>query len=456
MNNVSIVIFGATGDLAKRKLVPALVNLHKKGKMSNESAIVAVGRRDLDDGKYKEFLINGTKDKKIIEGIKRLNIRYFKGDISKENGLNGLDDFLKEVENGKDHKRIYYFATSYEFFSNITTNLKRLGLDSEKDRVIFEKPFGNDLESSEKLDKEIKSVFTEEQIFRIDHYLAKETVRNIEVLRFTNPIFDSVLNNRMVESIEIVLDEDLDVGERIEYYNDAGAIKDMMQSHMLQVLSLLLMNKPRDFSSDSIHDEKVKALRAIKLEKAENCLLGQYRSYKEEAKKANISNYDKTETFAKIMLECDNERWNGTKIMLRTGKKLGRKYSQIRINFKHIDKKVIEAFRGAEDNRIIIDIYPKQDVKIYMNHRKPGEKELEKVEFEFCHEEHFGPNTSDEYAVLLEDAIEGNKILFTRFDELQESWKIVDKIEKEKDKMKFIVYDDGSDPEKQRDTKLLL
>ncbi len=444
---VSFVLFGGTGDLVKRKLVPAIARLVQEGKIRGDSTIIGISRKSWTDEEYKKFLVESVvREEK--EHIKMLDIRFFQGDFL-EKGLKGLNDLIKKSER-KNCNRIYYLATSFKFFPAIIKELKKQGLNKKKDgftRIVFEKPFGSDLRSSEELDKEIHKVFGEDSVFRLDHYLAKETVQNLNVLKFTNPILYSTFSNGYVDSIEIIVDEDLGVGERIFYYNDAGALKDMIQSHLLQVLSLLLMEEPSSFEADKIHDEKVKVLKNLKILESKHHLLGQYDSYLEEAKKVGLEG-DNVETFVKVVLNCKMKRWDGVNLILRTGKKLKKKYGQIRIKFTPITESVSRNFIGINNNKMIINIYPKQDVVISMNTNTPEQNnEVKPVKFEFCRDCEFGPNTTNEYAILLNEIIRGDKTLFTRSDELRESWRIVEDIVKIRKKIKFVRYNDNGEPE---------
>lgn len=442
MKSISFIIFGGTGDLTKRKLIPAIYNLVQNGKIEANSLIVGIGRKDYDDGSYRNYLIDGLKeeDRKKVE---RLNIKYFRGDVSDKDKINRLREFLDKNEQKKS-ERVFYLATSYTLFPSIINELKEQGLN-EGVKIVFEKPFGKDLESSNFIDMKIHESFMEEQVYRIDHYVAKETVQNINILKFTNPILYNSFCKELIDSIEIVVDEDLGVGNRIEYYRDAGALKDMIQNHLLQILSLVLMEMPSKLDSENIHAKKIEILKNLELGNLSEFVLGQYQEYKEEAEKAGVQ-FSKIETFAKVVLNCRLERWNGVKLILRTGKKLERKYGQIKINFK---KQEFESgFEKLSSNKIIIDIYPKQDIKICMNTIHPEKnKELESVMLKFSRESTFGPNTSDEYATLLNELIKTDRTLFIRSEEVKESWKILENIEKMRDKIKFVTYSSEKDLE---------
>jgi len=446
MINATIVLFGGTGDLASRKLIPAFIDLIEKGKIAKKSLIIGIGRKNLDDESYKKFLISKV-DEKSKDKIEELNIKFFRGDVSSPDGLQGLGKLMSfcEIEGCN---RVYYLATSFKFFPGIIRKLKELGLDKQKKgftRIVFEKPFGENLKSSEELDNDIHRVFSENEVYRIDHYLAKETVQNLHVLSFMNPILYSTLNNEFVDSIEIEVRESLAVEDRIEYYNEAGAIKDMFQNHLLQILSLILLNRPKSLDSKSIHAEKLKVLKDIEILGAENHFFGQYKSYKEELENKDL-NDKKTETFLKVVLNCNNKRWNGVKLILTTGKKLDKKFGEIKINFK--ESTIKHGYSGAKPNKILIGIYPKQDVNIVMNTLDVNQdSRVKDVKFEFCHACEFGPNTKSEYSVLLNEVLLGKKDLFASDEEIKECWKITEKLERMKEKIRFVYYEDGKNPE---------
>jgi glucose-6-phosphate 1-dehydrogenase len=308
----------------------------------------------------------------------------------------------------------------------------------EKDsKIIFEKPFGHDLGSSDALNDEITKIFPEDKIYRIDHYLAKETVLNLATLKFSNPLINSLMNRVFVEKINVVADEDFGVGDRIEYYNGAGAIKDMIQSHLLQILALLLIDRPERLDPDEIHRKKFDVLTRIRPAINKKNTIGQYKSYSSELLAKGIQG-SRTDTFAEICLDCDNDIWRGVPLWIRTGKKLKNKLGQIVVEFK--------TSSDFPSNELVIDIYPKQDIALVLNSRVPGSKDVKPVRLEFNREKEFGPNSPDEYSVLLQEMIRGEKLLFPRYGEIRESWRIVEDIEALKKEMKFIVYDDGSEP----------
>jgi len=439
MKNITFIIFGGTGDLAKRKLAPALAKLLDLKRISSDSNIIGIGRSDFNDKLYKEELLKFSSDsqKKII---RKLKISYFRGDVSK--GLNGLEKLLNKLEKGKSCDRIFYLSTSFNLFGKITKELDRLGLNCVKNgcstKVVFEKPFGRDLRSNDSFEKEIHKVFKESQIFRIDHYVGKETISNLNTLKFENPVFESVLNKNQVDRIEVIVDENLKVGKRIFFYNDFGALKDMVQSHLLQVLSLLLMNRPKSFNAEDIHKEKTKALKSLTLQKYNTHLLGQYVGYSEELDKYGLRD-NGVDTFVKIKLKSNLKRWKGVDISLRTGKALKNKFGKIIVTFKH------KSDMGCLPNQLEINIQPIQDINLLVNISKNGV--CERIKMEFCHACRFGPNSSDGYEIMLNDVIKGDHTLFTTVEENRASWKIIGDFEKIRKKVKFIKYNVGTDPE---------
>ncbi|MEK6825532.1 MAG: hypothetical protein AABY00_01975 [Nanoarchaeota archaeon] len=428
MKNVVFVVFGGTGDLMKRKLAPAIAKLVVSGIMNKDSVIIGVSRKKMSNEEYQSLLVNSAHESEK-EALRGLQVLYTSGDASRPRGLDSLMELLNKYTN---YEKIFYLATSFTLFSPILSVLKKAEFDRGS-KIVFEKPFGSDLLSSDALNNEITSFAPEESIYRIDHYLAKETVLNLTTLKFTNPLVEEMLQSRFVERIEVIADEDLGVGDRLEYYHVSGAIKDMIQSHLLQILALLLMDRSENVSAQKMHQKKYEILSQIVPVVSNDNLLGQYRSYADELHAKNLV-YSRTETFARIFLECKNDRWKGVPLVLRTGKKLKRKYGQIVIHFKQL--------AGFPSNKLIIDIYPQQNIAFLLNSRIPGSADVKPVRLEFCHDCEFGPNTPDEYSVLLGEILAGNALLFPRYEEIRESWRIVERIEKMKGTMKFVVYDD--------------
>ena len=425
---LTVVVFGGTGDLAMKKLIPAFSRLIHHGIIKKESTIIGVARGDYNDHSYKELLKNNLSNEKEKNYLDEINIRYVKSDFSNIKDIEKIANLLPYCEIGGCN-RIYYLATGYKLFPTIVKGLKKYNLISKGDnfsRIVFEKPFGFNLKSYCKLRNELRKFLDENQIFRIDHYLGKESVQNINILKSTNAGFWKIMNNKKVDEIEVVVSEDMGVGNRITYYNDAGAIRDMIQNHLLQVLSLVLMEKPKNYSSKEIHNEKIKILKKLELSNMDEYLIGQYKSYLNEAKKFNVKN-SKSETYAKIILNCKNKRWDGTKLVLISGKKLPKRYGRIIIKFKN------------PRNRVVINLQPRQDITA-----KLDGKSIRNMKY--CIECGFKPNSPDAYESLFKDVINNDKSLFVTSEEVYLSWKLVDKIEKLRNKIKFVYYSDNKNP----------
>lgn len=378
---LSFVLFGGTGDLTIKKIIPAFAELVETGKISEKSELIGVSRRDFTNHDYLNFILERVpvKKKKLIE---KLNIKYVKTNFSNPD--------LKKLKEVISKNRLYYLATSFKFFESIVQELSKVGLNKplEKNisKIIFEKPFGQDLESAKKLNANVEKYFSENNIFRIDHYLGKR-----KVIELADKDFKKLAEN--ITSLEIIMDESVGVENRLEYYNDIGAVKDMVQSHMLQVLALTLANKNKDLQS-----EKLKVLKSIEVLPDKTSLFGYYKGYKEEILKKGLKDKE-TETFVKIYLHSNIQEWNNTKICLRTGKKLDKKASIIKINFG---------------------------------------KKLEELDLS---------SSGSEHVILINDVLVGKRDLFPTFEEIKESWRIADEILKMKDKIDFISYNSNKDLE---------
>ena len=425
---LTFIIFGGTGDLAKRKLAPAFSELIHEGVIKKDSTLIGISREDLSDEDYKNLLIKNVKDVREKHHLEEINVKHLKIDFAKSKNITQLSEAWPSCEIGGCN-RVYYLATSYKLFPKILEGLKKFKLISKKDtfnRIVFEKPFGENLKSSDALEKKIHKIVDEKNVFRIDHYLGKESVQNIIALKFGSKGFQHLIDNEHIEQIEVIIDETLGVGNRLGYYNDFGAIKDMVQNHLLQVLALLLMDKPKELVSQNIHDEKIKILKEISFSNVEDSLLGQYKSYKSELKEGKLKR-KRTETFAKIALNCNSEKYKGVKIILRTGKRLPHRYGRIVIDFKN------------PKNKIVINLQPNEDIEIIIDGKK-----IDKIDL--CPDCKFSPNSRDAYEVLLKEIINNEKSMFVRRDEIHEAWRIVDEIVKKKKEIPFVIYEDCSNP----------
>ena len=425
-NKITFIILGATGDLTSKKLIPALNKLSKE----YEFNLVAVSRRDYTLKDYKDYL-----KKQKVSVNKNINLTYFKADFGEKDSLHNLKNVLKTVDNANS-ERIFYLATSPSFYADIVNQLGSC-CKNINTKLLIEKPFGNNLKTSKELDLCLKKKFSEDKIFRVDHYLGKETVNNILTLRLSNPFLESTWNSKFIDTIKVVVSEDIDVKGRMEYYDKTGALKDMIQNHLLQILSFLLMKPPKSTDSLSIQKEKVKALKKLKfvdLKKA------QYKSYLSDLKKETNKNTSKTETYVNLTLKSNSRNWRGTKIVLQTGKKLKKKEAYIEIIYK---KKPCYLYcdLNTNPNKLVIKIQPKQDIDFHLNTRRHGSVlGVENVKMKFRKGKKFLGNTPEAYEILLDEAIKNRKTLFITQKELEQSWKLIDDITKKTKNYELFFY----------------
>jgi len=455
------VIFGGTGDLTKRKLIPALYSLFERKKLPKNFAIVATGRKTINDLRT---LIDGEINEVIWSEFCKMFF-YFTFDFSAETeNYDRLKVFLDKVDNdfSTQGNRVYYLAVAPEYFSTIITSLKGNGLLENKvswQRVMVEKPFGTSLEIAKDLNKKILKSLAEENIFRIDHYLGKEMVQNIIVIRFCNSIFESMWNNKYIDNIQIISSEKIGVEKRGGYYDKAGILKDMLQNHILQMLSLICMEAPVDLSPEAIRDEKVKVLKSLRLFDKETdqdkIILGQYGKgqirdeevigYREEDKIDPESN---TPTFVALKTCVDNFRWGGVPIYIRAGKRLDKRISEIIIQFKKLPgTNFYDVFSETEPNVLKIRIHPAEGIFFTINAKMPGIKmEIEKVGVDYCQIYQDSDKTYEPYEHIIIGAIQNNPSFFTRWDEIENSWNYIKSIAEvvKGMKMDFPNYEAGS------------
>jgi glucose-6-phosphate 1-dehydrogenase len=449
-----MVIFGATGDLTARKLFPALYNLAKSNLLSREFAIVCVGRSDYSADQFRQLMgqklqnfATGSVDTDLRDWLLR-RLYYVSGAFDDPAMYTRLAQALAEAD--KNHNThgnyFFYLATSPVFFGDITDRLGTAGLACEKDgqwrRVVFEKPFGGDLESARALNRQVRKVLTESQIFRIDHYLGKETVQNILVFRFSNGIFEPIWNRRYVDHIQIVVAETVGVEQRGGYFDTAGTLRDMVPNHLLQLLSLTTMEPPISFSPDAVHDEQSKILHAIQPLSGEDVLQqavrGQYGeglagderlpAYRTEQ---GVPADSRTETFVALKLLIDNWRWAGVPFYLRTGKRLAARHTEIAIQFKRAP---LVLFRDTpvsslKPNELIMNIAPSEGISMSFGAKIPGaQMRVGPVQMEFNYADYFGVSPNTGYEVLLYDGIMGDQTLFQRADMVEAGWSVVNPI----------------------------
>ncbi|MEI6873715.1 MAG: glucose-6-phosphate dehydrogenase [Spirochaetota bacterium] len=446
----AIVIFGATGDLAARKIVPALYNLCRAGRFHPASRIIAVGRRALTTPAFRESLAEATRSFShtgFDEGIWNelaLRLDYLEGDLGAASLYESLARLLAAP--GMPAIRLFYLAVGPDQFSPVAAGLARAGLGSAGrlrgpvdriGRLVVEKPYGSDLESARTLTRELHDAFAERDIFRIDHYLGKETVQNLLYFRFANSVFEPLWNRNYIESVEIEVLETSGIGNRGGYYDGAGAARDMLQNHLVQLLCLTAMEPPSSLDPEALRDEKVKVLRALPRYGAEDFLArslrGRYTAsgaipdYLSEAK---VSPGSSTETYVALKLELDNWRFAGVPFFLRTGKALDRQVSEIRVHFRSPPQKLFSMPAGSHlaQNMLTLRIQPDEGMWFSFNAKVPGFSRVTRSELRFSYREtdRYFPEA---YERLIDDVIAGDSTLFIRSDEAEAAWGLVDGLE---------------------------
>jgi glucose-6-phosphate 1-dehydrogenase len=433
----SIIIFGASGDLTHRKLIPALFNQYMKNRLPDKFYIVGTSRSEYSHEQFRETLRKGVLDLAGMEcpedAWKEFSERvfYLSGNVKDVQDYKKIDLFLQEVE-AEPANRLYYLATAPFLFPTIIQKLGEAKIVDESDgwqRVVVEKPFGEDLASAHKLNETIHSVFTEDQVYRIDHYLGKETAQNILYFRFLNSIFEPIWNRNHISHVQISVAETVDVGHRSGYYDSAGVVRDMFQNHLLQLLTLVAMEPPAAFNADAVRTEKVKVLNAIRRVKPSDSIRGQYVGYLDEDGVAADSD---TATYAAVKLYIDNWRWDGVPFYLRSGKALAEKVSEIVIEFEpppHVMFPLPEDY-DLTPNFISICIQPDEGIHLRFETKVPDSQQATRsVDMDFHFRDSFGARPlPDAYERLLIDAIMGDASLFTRSDEIEAAWSIVDPV----------------------------
>lgn len=442
----TLVIFGATGDLAKRKLLPAVFGLWQDGLLGSAFNIVGVGRQEMTDEQFKDYAIEALKTSKetdtpqpgALEKFREL-LYYEFGDFGADEVYIKVKEQLDEAEDAHGGRKnaLFYLSTPPSLFEPISNGLGRLGLQDQSEgwrRIIIEKPFGRDLASARHLNDTLHTVWNESQVYRIDHYLGKETVQNLMAIRFGNAIFEPLWNRAYVDHIQITNAEDLGLEGRAGYYEEAGVVRDMLQNHLMQVVALTAMEPPAAFDADAIRDEKVKALRAIRripLERvSEVAVRGQYSpgtldgehvpGYREEP---NVQEGSGTPTYVAVKYEIDNWRWQGVPFYVRSGKRLPKKVTEIAVVFKRPPLGLFPG--GLERNVLAFRIQPDEGVSLKFSSKTPGQENLlREVVMDFRYDA-FGAQLESPYSRLLLDAMVGDATLFPREDEVDQAWQIV-------------------------------
>jgi glucose-6-phosphate 1-dehydrogenase len=445
----TVVIFGGTGDLAHRKLLPAFYNLAHEGALPERFNLIAVSRSDIPNNDYramaKESIEQHSRrepDPQVLEKLLE-RVRYVPGTFNDDGVFDRLEHELAEFdeEAGIVFNRVFYLSTAPSFFSLIVKKLGEHGLDRIADadvRVVIEKPFGTRLAEAQELNSEVLSVLDESQVFRIDHYLGKETVQNMLAFRFANGMFEPIWNRNFIDYVQITAAEDLGIGRRAGYYDSAGALRDLVQNHMLQLLTLLCMEPPVTFTADEVRDEKAKVLHAIHPPAPDEVVRAQFAAGMAEGKEVvgyldeeGVPEDSKTETYVALRLEVDNWRWAGVPIYLRTGKRLARKVTEIAVTLKPVPHLAFEAAGsvGVQPNQLILTMQPNEGVSLSLGAKIPGTRmRIRPVNMEFLYGTAFLSQSPEAYERLILDAMRGDATLFTRDDEVEAQWRVIDPI----------------------------
>lgn len=465
-----LVIFGGTGDLTHRKLIPAIYNMLLDGLLPEHFRVVSIGRRDKSEDEYRNE-IRASMDKYSRNKVDEAKwaklsemIKYYRFDFRDHDGYTDLKEYLNKLDDkaGTKGNIVYYLAVAPEYFETIVQGLDKSKMAKPKgtySRLVIEKPFGKNLITARQLNKKLLEVFDEKDIYRIDHYLGKEMIQNIMVLRFSNPIFEAIWNNKLIDNVQISLTEKLGVGSRGDYYENSGAMRDMVQSHIMQILSFVAMEPPVSLNTDSIRTEKLKVIEAIEEINPEflrdNIVFGQYGEgvidgvtvpgYLDEDR---VPKDSRTETFVAMKLHINNFRWAGTPFYIRTGKRLGSYGAEIVIQFKELPNILYFKDSNIQDpNLLVIRIQPNVGVFFQFNTKDfSTHHDIVPTKMDTSYANPSQGNTPEAYERLIYDILRGDSTLFSRWDEVEAAWSFADKIirYREQSKVQFPNYDAGS------------
>jgi glucose-6-phosphate 1-dehydrogenase len=448
----TMVIFGATGDLAHRKLLPAIYNLAHEGTLPERFNLVGFAVEDHDDDSFRTMIADAVgrysrraPKPEVLDAL-LARTTYLRGSFDDAADFERLKAIVTGLCDEADEPldNLYYLATAPRFFAPVVAQIGAAGLDAcagAEVRVVIEKPFGRDLASAEQLNRQVLAVLDEQQVYRIDHYLGKETVQNILAFRFANSMFEPIWNANYIDYVQITAAEDVGIGTRAGYYDNAGALRDLVQNHMLQLLALLCMEPPNELTANKVRDEKAKVMRAVRVPKfsevAQMAVRGQYTAgtigsdnvpgYQEEE---GIRDDSRTETYAALRLEISNWRWAGVPFYLRTGKRLARKVTEIAVSLKPVPHLAFQ-IHGAPPppNELVFTIQPNEGVSISLGAKIPGAKtRIRPVNMQFQYGTSFTSQSPEAYERLVLDAMRGEATLFTRVDEVEALWGIVDPV----------------------------
>jgi glucose-6-phosphate 1-dehydrogenase len=444
----ALVVFGASGDLTHRKLLPALGSLHRRRLLAPGFAVVGVARTALDDEAFRDLMMAAVPDTPGWEEVVKVS-RYVTGDYDDHDTFTKLKEVLDDLDGDLSlpGNRTYYLATVPAMFDHVAAGLGTVGLNRPPHpdaavRLVIEKPFGRDLESARHLDAALHQTFEESQIYRIDHYLGKETVQNVLALRFANAIFEPLWNRRYIDHVQITVAESLGVEKRGGFYERAGALRDIVQNHVMQVLSLTLMEPPGSIDAQGIRDEKVKALRSVVIPTPDdvisNVVRAQYDSgwsegvavpaYRQEP---DVDPNSRTETYVAMKLEVDNWRWAGVPFYIRTGKRLPKRTTEVALQFQRVPHLAFNAAESRElrPNALVLRIQPDEGVALRFGAKVPGQAfQVRDVLMDMSYGAAFLEEAPDAYERLLLDAMVGDPTLFIRSDEVDQAWQIVQPI----------------------------
>ncbi len=441
MENTGAVlcIFGATGDLAAKKILPALQQWYEKE--CPFARIWCLGRRPLDNTAYHTF-VEEKGAFQLSEQLKEI-IGYHRLDFDDTEAYRTLENRLRDEGFVPQGRRLFFLAVKPDAFVTITANLQAAALFTTGDlqhRLLFEKPFGESRESAVAIQTLLMELASEEQVYRIDHYLGKEMIRNILTIRFANRIFSESWHGGAIDTVVVTSIETAGVAERLEYYDRAGAINDMVQSHLLQMVALVAMAAPDNLEPESIRRGKIDVLKHIDVDPQQLPVIGQYEGYAEQIPGST------TETYVKAQLRIDTPQWQGTRFIVTTGKKLGEKRTEIRLHFRpnNLCVSCDETIEAAA-NQLVIEVFPQEGMQLQFNSKVPGyDYEIEQVTADYCHSCRTIGNKPEAYIKLIKDTLDGDKTLFASFDELLAQWRIADRIQAKALEGKLIIYPTGS------------
>jgi glucose-6-phosphate 1-dehydrogenase len=457
----NLIVFGGDGDLALRKIYPAMFHRWYDGQLNKEFNVVCI-TRDADDEKalaqkIADFVKKASDEKITADEINKFIklIKFFNLKTNDKVAYAPLATFLNEFSS---YQNIYYFSTPSHAFGEIGKALKESGLINKKSKVVLEKPLGFDYQSFNEINANIRAAFSEKQIYRIDHYLGKETVQNLMVLRFTNHLFEKAWNRENIDNVQITVAESIGVETRGAFYDKTGALLDMVQNHLLQLLCLVAMEPPHLLGADEVRDEKLKVLESLrsftKKSTATDTVKGQYTRGNADGTKVNsyledIAKYEsKTETFVAIKAYVDNWRWKGVPFYMRTGKRMKKRYSEIVINFKSVCHNIFPSKEKMANNKLIIRLQPEERIELVQMTKIPGPGgyRYKPISLKLDYIDSFKERFPDAYERLIIDVIRGNQTLFMREDELQAAWKWIESITKnwKLNNMENILYEAGS------------